>query len=115
MKARLPQGYGKGSGNLAGMMKQAQKMQEDMTALQAELETTEYEATVGGGAVTAVVTGKKELKSLSIKPEVVDPEDIEMLEDLLISALNESIKKANDAMDQGMEKAKGGLSIPGLF
>lgn len=64
MKARLPQGYGKGPGNLAGMMKQAQKMQEEMTALQAELETTEYEATVGGGAVKAVVTGKKELKDL---------------------------------------------------
>ena len=110
MKARLPQGYGKGSGNLAGMMKQAQKMQEDMTALQAELETTEYEATVGGGAVTAVVTGKKELKSLSIKPEVVDPEDIEMLEDLIISAVNESIRKAEADSEEKMGKITGGMS-----
>ena len=109
MKARLPQGYGKGSGNLAGMMKQAQKMQEDMTALQAELETTEYEATVGGGAVTAVVTGKKELKSLSIKPEVVDPEDIEMLQDLIVAAVNEAYRLADSESQNAMSKLTGGL------
>ncbi len=110
MKARLPQGYGKGPGNLAGMMKQAQKMQEDMTALQTELEATEYEATVGGGAVTATVTGKKELKALSIKPEVVDPEDIEMLEDLIISAVNESIRKAEEDSEEKMNKITGGMN-----
>lgn len=110
MKARLPQGYGKGPGNLAGMMKQAQKMQEDMTALQTELEATEYEATVGGGAVTATVTGKKELKALSIKPEVVDPEDIEMLEDLIISAVNESIRKAEADSEEKMNKITGGMN-----
>ena len=114
MKARLPQGYGKGSGNLAGMMKQAQKMQEDMTALQAELETTEYEATVGGGAVTAVVTGKKELKSLSIKPEVVDPEDIEMLEDLIAAAVNSATAAVDKDSEEEMSKMTGGLNIPGL-
>ena len=114
MKARLPQGYGKGSGNLAGMMKQAQKMQEDMTALQAELETTEYEATVGGGAVTAVVTGKKELKSLSIKPEVVDPEDIEMLEDLIAAAVNSAAAAVDKDSEEEMSKMTGGLNIPGL-
>ena len=114
MKARLPQGYGKGPGNLAGMMKQAQKMQEDMTALQTELEQTEYEATVGGGAVTAVVTGKKELKSLSIKPEVVDPEDIEMLEDLIISAVNESVRKAEADSEAKMNQITGGMNMGGL-
>ena len=110
MKARLPQGYGKGPGNLAGMMKQAQKMQEEMTALQAELETTEYEATVGGGAVKAVVTGRKELKDLSIQPEVVDPEDIEMLQDLIISAVNESIRKAEADSEERMNKITGGMN-----
>lgn len=110
MKARLPQGYGKGPGNLAGMMKQAQKMQEDMTTLQAELEETEYTATVGGGAVTAVVTGKKELKTLSIKPEVVDPEDIEMLEDLIISAVNESVRKAEADSETRMNAITGGMN-----
>ncbi len=108
MKARLPQGYGKGPGNIAGMMKQAQKMQEDMTALQAELEVTEYTATVGGGAVTATVTGKKQLKALSIKPEVVDPEDVEMLEDLVMSAVNESIRKAEADAEEKMGKITGG-------
>lgn len=85
-------------------------MQEDMTALQTELEATEYEATVGGGAVTATVTGKKELKALSIKPEVVDPEDIEMLEDLIISAVNESIRKAEEDSEEKMNKITGGMN-----
>ena len=98
MKARIP-----GAQNQGNMMKKIQQMQEDMTRIQEEIEATEYTSSVGGGAVEVTVN------------DVVDPEDIEMLEDLLISALNESIKKANDAMDQGMEKAKGGLSIPGLF
>ena len=81
-----------------------------MTALQAELETTEYEATVGGGAVKAVVTGKKELKDLSIQPEVVDPEDIEMLQDLIISAVNESIRKAEADSEERMNKITGGMN-----
>ncbi len=114
MKARLPQGYGKSSNNLAGMMKQAQKMQEDMKALQAELEQTEYTATVGGGAVTAVITGGKELKSLSIKPEVVDPDDIEMLEDLIISAVNEVIRKAEADSETRMNQITGGMNMGGL-
>lgn len=97
------------------MMKQIQKMQEDMQKMQAEVEASEFTSSVGGGAVEVTVNGSHEVLSVKMKPEVVDPEDIEMLEDLLISALNESIKKANDAMEQGMEKAKGGLSIPGLF
>lgn len=110
MKARIP-----GAQNQGNMMKKIQQMQEDMTRIQEEIEPTEYTSSVGGGAVEVTVNGSHEVLSIKMQPDVVDPEDIEMLEDLLISALNESIKKANDAMDQGMEKAKGGLSIPGLF
>ena len=110
MKARIP-----GAQNQGNMMKKIQQMQEDMTRIQEENEATEYTSSVGGGAVEVTVNGSHEVLSIKMQPDVVDPEDIEMLEDLLISALNESIKKANDAMDQGMEKAKGGLSIPGLF
>lgn len=110
MKARIP-----GAQNQGNMMKKIQQMQEDMTRIQEEIEATEYTSSVGGGAVEVTVNGSHEVLSIKMQPDVVDPEDIEMLEDLLISALNESIKKANDAMDQGMDKAKGGLSIPGLF
>lgn len=110
MKARIPSAQNQGN-----MMKKIQQMQEDMTRIQEEIEATEYTSSVGGGAVEVTVNGSHEVLSIKMQPDVVDPEDIEMLEDLLISALNESIKKANDAMDQGMEKAKGGLSIPGLF
>lgn len=110
MKARIP-----GAQNQGNMMKKIQQMQEDMTRIQEEIEATEYTSSVGGGAVEVTVNGSHEVLSIKMQPDVVDPEDIEMLEDLLISALNESIKKANDAMDQGIEKAKGGLSIPGLF
>ena len=110
MKARIP-----GAQNQGNMMKKIQQMQEDMTRIQEEIEATEYTPSAGGGAVEVTVNGSHEVLSIKMQPDVVDPEDIEMLEDLLISALNESIKKANDAMDQGMERAKGGLSIPGLF
>ena len=112
MKVRLPNN---GGGNMNQMLKQAQKMQADMQSLQADLEQREYTATAGGGMVEITVDGKHLVKAVKINPEAVDTDDIEMLEDMLIAALNESIKKANDAMDQGMEKAKGGLSIPGLF
>lgn len=110
MKARIPNAPSQGN-----MMKQIQKMQEDMQKMQEEVKASEFTSSVGGGAVEVTVNGSHEVLSIKMQPEVVDPEDIEMLEDLLISALNESIKKANDAMEQGMEKAKGGLSIPGLF
>ena len=112
MKARLPQGYGGGAGNLNNLMKQAQKAQEDMAAKQAELEATEYTATSGGGMVEATVTGKHQVTKLSIKPEIVDPDDIEMLSDLIIAATNEAMKKADDAMEQAMNAAKGGLNLP---
>lgn len=111
MKARIP-GGAQGGGN---MMKKIQEMQENMQRIQQEVESTEFSSTVGGGAVEVVVNGAHEVTAVNLKPEVVDPEDVEMLEDLIISAFNESIRKANEAMEKGMEQAKGGLSIPGLF
>lgn len=91
MKARLPQGMGGGPQNMNAMIRQAQKMQEDMKKKQAELEEMEFKTTAGGGMVEVTMTGKKELRELVLKPEVVDPEDIEMLQDLIVAAVNEAI------------------------
>ena len=93
----------------------SQEMQENMENVQKEVEATEFTSSVGGGTVEVTVTGAHEVTAVTLKPEVVDPEDVEMLQDLIISAFNESIRKANEAMEKGMEQAKGGLSIPGLF
>lgn len=111
MKARIP-GAPEGANN---MMQMIQNMQENIKKIQQEVEETEFTSSVGGGAVEVTVNGAHEVTAVKLQPEIVDPDDIEMLEDLIISAFNESIRKANDAMEQGMEKAKGGLSIPGLF
>ncbi len=111
MKARIP-GAPQGGNN---MMKKIQEMQENMEKIQHEVEETEFTSSVGGGAVEVTVNGAHEVTAVKLNPEVVDPEDTEMLEDLIISAFNESIRKANEAMEKGMESAKGGLSIPGLF
>lgn len=113
MKARIPRGGT--PTNLQQIAKQAQKMQEEMDAASTELEEREYTATAGGSAVDVVVTGKMEIKSINIKPEVVDPEDIEMLSDLIIAATNEALRKAADDKAETMEKISGGLNIPGLF
>ena len=93
MKVRLPQGMGGGPGNMESMLKQAQKMQEDMANLQAELEQTEYEVKAGGGAVTIKMNGKKEVTSLEISPDIVDPDDIETLCDVITAAVNEAVKR----------------------
>ena len=111
MKARIPGGANQGS----NMMKKIQEMQENMQRIQQEVEASEFSSTVGGGAVEVIVNGAHEVVAVNLKPEIVDPDDIEMLQDLIISAFNESIRKANEAMEKGMESAKGGLSIPGLF
>ena len=111
MKARIPGGAQQG-GN---MMKKIQEMQENMQKIQQQVEETEFSSSVGGGAVEVIVNGAHEVVAVNLKPEVVDPDDVEMLQDLIISAFNESIRKANEAMEKGMESAKGGLSIPGLF
>ena len=93
------------------MIKQAQKMQQEMLKIQGELEQAEYSATAGGGVVTAVVTGKREIKELKIEPEAVDPDDVEMLQDLIVAATNEALRKAETAMSEGMSKLTGGLNI----
>lgn len=90
-------------------------MQEEMEKIQAEIEEKTVEATSGGGMVKAVVSGKKEIVSLSINPEAVDPEDVETLEDLVIAAVNDALKQADDMMAEGMSSITGGLNIPGLF
>lgn len=101
--------------NVSNVIKQAQKMQEEMEKVQSELEDKTVEASSGGGMVTVSVSGKKEILSIKIKPEVVDPEDIETLEDLVMVAVNDAIKKADEMMAEGMSSITGGLNIPGLF
>ena len=115
MKARLPKGVGGGPGNMQSMIKQAQQMQEEMGKLQEELDVREYTATAGGGAVTAVVDGKHIVKKLEIKPEVVDPEDVDMLADLVMAAVNEAIRNVEEVQSREMEKITGGLSMPGIL
>ena len=101
--------------NMNSMLKQAQKMQEEMERIQAEVEEKTIETTAGGGMVTVVANGKKEILSIKIKPEVVDPDDIETLEDLIMVAVNEAVKKSDEMMNEGMSSVTGGLNIPGLF
>lgn len=102
-------------GNMNNMMKQVQKMQKDMEKMQEELAEKEVEASAGGGAVVVKVNGRKEVLSIVIKEEVVDPEDVEMLQDLVISAVNEALRAADEMMNSGMSKLTAGLNIPGLF
>ena len=115
MKARLPEGMNRGPGNMQSMIRQAQKMQEDMAKLQEDLDAREYTARSGGGAVTAVVDGKHLLKSLEIQPEVVDPEDTEMLADLVMAAVNEAIRQAVETSETEMSNVTGGMNLPGMF
>lgn len=106
-------GFPGGMGNMNNMMKQVQKMQKDMMKLQEEVEQRQVEASAGGGAVTVVATGKKEIISINIKPEVVDPDDVEMLQDLVMAAVNEAIRMAEEMVSKEMGKVTGGLNIPG--
>ncbi len=112
MKARLPQGYGKPDVN--ALMRQAQKMQEDMKAKQEELENTEYKASVSGGAIEVTMTGKHEITAVKIQPELVDPEDVEMLEDMVAAAVNEAVRLVDAASDEAMEQITGKAGFPGL-
>ena len=105
---------GGGGGVNMNMIKQAQKMQADMMKMQEELEKAEYTATAGGGVVTAVASGKRELVSLSIEPDAVDPEDVEMLQDLIIAAVNEAFRKAELSASENMSKLTGGLNLGSL-
>lgn len=101
--------------NMNSVIKQAQKMQEEMERVQGELEEKTVEATSGGGAVSVVMSGKKEVVSLKIQPDAVDPDDVETLEDLITVAVNDAVKKADEMMAEGMSAVTGGLNIPGLF
>ena len=120
MKARLPEGMGRGPGNMQSMLRQAQKMQEDMAALQEDLDAREYEVAAGGGAVKIKINGKLEVSGVEIDPDVVDPDDVETLQDILTAAMNEAIRKVNDTNNEEMGKITGslnmgGLGMPGLF
>lgn len=109
MKVRIPQG-----GGMADMLKQAQKMQADMQAKQEELEGAEYTVTAGGGAVTVRINGRHEILSLDIEPEIVDPDDIETLTDILMAGINEAIRKVEETTAAEMEKITGQMGIPGM-
>ena len=107
MKARMPRGFGKPDMN--ALMRQAQKMQDDMKAKQEELEATEYTGSAAGGMVEVAMMGNHQLKSITIKPEAVDPDDVEMLQDLIVAAANEALRKADEANAELMGKMTGGL------
>ena len=115
MKARIPKNMGGGAQNKNSMIKQDLKMQDQITELQEDIEARDFSATAGGGAVEGGLTGKKTIKSLTLKPEVVDPEDIEMLQDLIISGVNEILKEVDDYGAAEMEKVTGGVSFPGFI
>ena len=101
-------------GNQAAMLQQIQKMQDDMAAKQAELEAREYEVSAGGGAVTVKINGQKQILALDIAPEIVDPDDIETLSDILVAAVNEAIKRVEDTSAAEMEQITGAMNLPGM-
>ena len=118
MKARLPKGMGGGATNMQGMLKQAQKMQEDMATLQEDLDNREYDIKAGGGVVSIKINGKLEVSNIEIDPEIVDPDDVETLQDILVAGVNEAIKKVNTTNNEEMGKITGSLNMggfPGLF
>ena len=115
MKARIPNGMGGGPQNINAMLKQAQKMQEDMAALQEDLDAREYEISAGGGVVGVKINGKREILSIDIKPEIVDPDDIETLSDILVAAVNEAIKRVKDTNESEMQQVTGAMGMPGMF
>jgi len=110
-KNRMP---GMPGGNMSKMLKQAQKMQHDMAKKQAEIDAAEMEVTAGGGAVKIRINGKKEILEMAIAPEVVDPDDVEMLEDLIVAAVNEAVRTADEYQQKELGKLTGGMNIPGF-
>jgi len=110
----FPGGFG--GGNINNLMKQAQKMQKEMERMQSELQEKEVEASAGGGAVKVIATGKKQIKEITINPDVVDPDDVEMLQDLILAAVNEALRMADDMVNSEMSKLTGGLGgLGGMF
>ncbi|MFV0515886.1 MAG: YbaB/EbfC family nucleoid-associated protein [Aminipila sp.] len=112
---KKPSMGGGGMGNMQKQLQQVQAMQKRMEEVQAEVEKMETTATAGGGAVTVTVSGAKQVTNISLKPEVVDPDDIEMLQDLIMVAVNESLRQMEEISEQEMGKVTGGLNIPGLM
>ena len=107
--------FNPGMANMQGMMKKVQKMQQDMLKMQEELKNRTVEATAGGGDVTVVVTGRKTVEKVTIAPSAVDPEDVEMLEDLVTTAINEAMRKVDEMTEKEMGKITGGMKLPGMF
>ena len=115
MRANIPKGMGGGPQNMQAMLRQAQKMQEDMAALQEELDSREYEIKAGGGVVSVKINGQKEILSIDIQPEIVDPDDVETLSDILVAAVNEAIKRVETTNNEEMGKITKGMNMPGMF
>lgn len=115
MKAGKKPSAGGGKGGMHKQLQQMQAVQRQMEQAQAEIEAKEVEASAGGGAVTVKANGKKEIIDVNLKPEVVDPDDIEMLQDLIIAAVNEALRQIDEISESEMSKVTGGISIPGLF
>ena len=113
MRANYPKGMG-GAQNMNAMLQQAQKMQENMAALQEELDAREYDVSAGGGVVNVKINGKKQILSIDLAPEIVDPDDIETLSDILVAAVNEAIKRVEDTNAAEMQKVTGALGMPGM-
>ena len=115
MKANIPKGMGGGPQNMQAMLRQAQKMQEDMVAKQEELNAREYDISAGGGVVNVKINGKREILSIDLEPEIVDPDDIETLSDILVAAVNEAIKRVDETNNAELNKITGPMNLPGLF
>ena len=115
MRANIPKGMGGGPQNMQAMLRQAQKMQEDMAVLQEDLDAREYEIKAGGGVVAVKINGKKEILAIDIQPEIVDPDDIETLSDILVAAVNEAIKRVETTNSEEMDKLTKGMNMPGMF
>ena len=115
MRANIPKGMGGGPQNMQAMIRQAQKMQEDMAAQQEELDAREYDISAGGGVVNVKINGKREILAIDLQPEIVDPDDIETLSDILVAAVNEAIKRVDETNNAELNKITGPMNLPGLF
>ena len=111
----MPRGFQGGGMNMNQMMKQAQKMQKQMAEMQEELANKTLDVSSGGGAVKITINGEKQITALTISPDVVDPDDVEMLQDLVMTAVNEAIRQIDEAANSQMSKITGGMNLPGLF
>ena len=114
MRANIPKGMGGGPQNMQALLRQVQKTQEEVAAKQEELDAREYDITAGGGVVTVKINGKKEILAIDLKPEIVDPDDIETLSDILVAAVNEAIKRVEDTNNNEINKITGQVSMPGI-